>query len=88
MTINSKFLFIIFIFSNMMSATGDTNFGKLFRLSETEKSSLKDQTVWVLDLIQSKHYLKNEIKHIGGDEIIENFLNHLDYSKLYFCARM
>ena len=87
MTINSKFLFIIFIFSNMMSATGDTNFGKLFRLSETEKSSLKDQTVWVLDLIQSKHYLKNEIKHIGGDEIIENFLNHLDYSKLYFCAK-
>lgn len=54
------------------------------KLSEKEQLALQAQTQWALKLIQSNHYLKNEIQSIDGNQIIENFAKSLDYSKLYF----
>ena len=54
------------------------------QLSEKEAQSLQAQTKWALELIRSNHYLKNEIQSIDGTQIIENFAENLDYSKLYF----
>ena len=54
------------------------------RLSEKEAQALKVQTQWALELIRSNHYLKNEVQTIDGSQIIENFAENLDYSKLYF----
>ena len=54
------------------------------QLSEKEAQSLQAQTKWALELIRSNHYLKNEIQSIDGGQIIENFAENLDYSKLYF----
>lgn len=53
-------------------------------LSEKEQLALQTQTQWALKLIRSNHYLKNEIQSIDGSQIIENFADNLDYSKLYF----
>lgn len=53
-------------------------------LSEKEQLALQKQTQWALKLIRSNHYLKNEIQSIDGSQIIENFADNLDYSKLYF----
>ncbi|MGB0375252.1 MAG: carboxy terminal-processing peptidase [Opitutales bacterium] len=54
------------------------------KLSEKEQLELQAQTQWALNLIRSNHYLKNEIQTISGSQIIENFADNLDYSKLYF----
>ena len=54
------------------------------KLSEKEAQALQAQTQWALELIRSNHYLKNEIQSIDGSQIIENFAENLDYSKLYF----
>ena len=54
------------------------------KLSEKEAQALKVQTQWALELIRSNHYLKNEVQTIDGSQIIENFAENLDYSKLYF----
>ena len=54
------------------------------QLSEKEAQALQAQTQWALELIRSNHYLKNEIQSIDGGQIIENFAENLDYSKLYF----
>ncbi|MDA0848203.1 MAG: carboxy terminal-processing peptidase [Verrucomicrobia bacterium] len=54
------------------------------KLSEKEQLALQAQTQWALNLIRSNHYLKNEIQTIRGSQIIENFADNLDYSKLYF----
>lgn len=54
------------------------------KLSEKEQLALQAQTQWALNLIRSNHYLKNEIQTINGSQIIENFADNLDYSKLYF----
>lgn len=54
------------------------------KLSEKEQLALQAQTQWALNLIRSNHYLKNEIQTISGSQIIENFADNLDYSKLYF----
>ena len=54
------------------------------QLSEKEAQVLQAQTQWALELIRSNHYLKNEIQSIDGGQIIENFAENLDYSKLYF----
>lgn len=54
------------------------------KLSEEEQLALQAQTQWALNLIRSNHYLKNEIQTIRGSQIIENFADNLDYSKLYF----
>lgn len=53
-------------------------------LSDKEAKALQEQTQWALELIRSNHYLKNEIQSIDGAQIIENFAENLDYSKLYF----
>ena len=52
--------------------------------NEKEAQALQAQTQWALELIRSNHYLKNEIQSIDGAQIIENFAENLDYSKLYF----
>ena len=54
------------------------------QLREKEAQALQAQTQWALELIRSNHYLKNEIQSIDGGQIIENFAENLDYSKLYF----
>ena len=54
------------------------------KLDEKEAKAVQEQTQWALKLIRSNHYLKNEIQTIDGTQIIENFAENLDYSKLYF----
>lgn len=81
MKLPQKSLFITLCF---FSAFAINLLNAEIKLSEKEQVALKAQTQWVLKLIQSNHYLKNEIQSIDGTQIIENFANSLDYSKLYF----
>ena len=57
---------------------------KVDALSDEETQALKAQTQWVLNLIQSRHYLHNEMQSIDSHAVLENFAESLDYSKLYF----
>ena len=57
---------------------------KVDALSDEEAQALKAQTQWVLNLIQSRHYLHNEMQSINSHAVLENFAESLDYSKLYF----
>ena len=61
-----------------------SNLNAEIKLSEKEAQALQAQTQWALELIRSNHYLKNEIQSIDGGQIIKNFAENLDYSKLYF----
>lgn len=81
MKLPQKSLFITLCF---FSAFAINLLNAEIKLSEKEQVALKAQTQWVLKLIQSNHYLKNDIQSIDGTQIIENFANSLDYSKLYF----
>lgn len=53
-------------------------------LSDAEIQALKAQTQWVLNLIQSRHYLHSEMQSIDSQAVLENFAESLDYTKLYF----
>lgn len=55
-------------------------------LKDADIQALKEQTQWAINLIQSRHYLKNEMRSIDTDAVLENFAESLDYSKLYFTA--
>lgn len=68
--------FLLLFTANLLNAA--------IKLSEKEQLALQVQTQWALKLIRSNHYLKNEIQSIDGSQIIENFADNLDYSKLYF----
>ena len=68
--------FLLLLTASLLSAE--------IKLSEKEQLALQAQTQWALELIRSNHYLKNDIQSIDGSQIIENFADNLDYSKLYF----
>lgn len=72
------FLFLLFL-TNLNGSKPDN-----FSLSEGERSAIEAQTKWALNLLQTRHYLKNKISNIDGFAVIENFTSSLDYSKLYF----
>jgi carboxyl-terminal processing protease len=50
---------------------------------ETTKE-LAEQTRWVVNTIQSKHYLRNTIDEIDGKEMVEAYVDSFDHSRMYF----
>ncbi len=75
-------LILIAILSLLIPLNGSNSDN--FSLGKIEETALQAQTKWVLNLLQSRHYLKDEISRVDGAAVIENFTNRLDYSKLYF----
>lgn len=64
--------------------------GPAFSLCANESTSLqpsKDmaaQTRWVVNTIQSRHYLRESMQQLDGQEIIEAYIKSFDYSKMHF----
>lgn len=42
------------------------------------------QTRWVVNTINSRHYLRNSIQHLDGKEIVRAYIESFDYSRMYF----
>lgn len=42
------------------------------------------QTRWVVNTIHSRHYLRESIQKLDGNEIIEAYIKSFDYSKMHF----
>ena len=58
--------------------------------SVTETSALdpelmQAQTKWAINLMRSKHYIKDEINQLEGNAIISAYLEVFDSSKLSYC---
>ena len=44
---------------------------------------LSAQTRWAVDTINSRHYLRESIQSLDGNEIIESFVETFDYNHMY-----
>ena len=42
------------------------------------------QTRWVVNTIHSRHYLRESMQQLDGEEIIEAYIESFDYSKMHF----
>jgi carboxyl-terminal processing protease len=66
------------------------SFGLHLRASEAtetialEPELMKAQTKWAINLMRSKHYIKDEINELEGNAIINSYIEVFDSSKLYF----
>ena len=49
-----------------------------------EPELMKAQTKWAINLMRSKHYIKDEINELEGNAIISSYIEVFDSSKLYF----
>lgn len=52
--------------------------------SALDPELMQAQTKWAINLMRSKHYIKDEINQLEGNAIISAYLEVFDSSKLYF----
>jgi len=52
------------------------------RLEPTKE--MASQTRWVVNTINSRHYLRDSIKQLDGEEMLEAYIKSFDYSRMYF----
>lgn len=45
---------------------------------------MRDQTRWVVNTINNRHYLRESIDALDGREIVEAYIESFDYSRMYF----
>ena len=50
----------------------------------TQTPEMAAQTRWVMNTINSRHYLSDTIVDLDGTEIIEAYVESFDYSRMYF----
>lgn len=65
------------------------SFLPLFALAPTEarlapSSEMGDQTRWVVNTINNRHYLRDTIGKLDGKEIIEAYIKSFDYGQMHF----
>jgi len=54
------------------------------RLERAERERLKKETIHAIDLIQSYHYTQTSFAEIDAKELIEAYMEDLDFSRLFF----
>ncbi|PXA05490.1 tail-specific protease [Coraliomargarita sinensis] len=45
---------------------------------------MASQTRWVVNTINSRHYLRDSIDKLNGEEMVEAYIESFDYSRMYF----
>ena len=72
------YIILILSFDLQLKAEGVTE------TSALDPELMQAQTKWAINLMRSKHYIKNEINQLEGNAIISAYLEVFDSSKLYF----
>lgn len=49
-----------------------------------QTKEMADQTRWVMNTINSRHYLHGKMEKLNGTEIVEAFTESFDYGRMYF----
>ena len=49
-----------------------------------QTKEMADQTRWVMNTINSRHYLHGKMEKLNGTEIVEAFTESFDYARMYF----
>ena len=49
-----------------------------------QTKEMADQTRWVVNTINSRHYLRGNMETLNGTEIVEAFTESFDYGRMYF----
>jgi len=49
-----------------------------------QTKEMADQTRWVMNTINARHYLHGKMEKLNGTEIVEAFTASFDYSRMYF----
>ncbi len=69
----------------LLNLFGLSSFGeKSLETNSGDYDLMKTQTMWALNLIQSRHYIHEDIKTLDGEMIIEKYIESFDYLRLYF----
>jgi carboxyl-terminal processing protease len=45
---------------------------------------MASQTRWVVNTINARHYLRDSIKQLDGEEMVQAYIESFDYSRMYF----
>lgn len=76
-----KYLYFCLILSFLILKSFGEN---SFKTDQVDNGLMKNQTKWAFNLIQSRHYIHQEINELEGAPIIEKYIESFDYLKLYF----
>jgi len=67
----------LFVLSLNAGSNDDKN-----KLAPTKE--MASQTRWVVNTIKARHYLRESIDQLDGEEMVEAYIESFDYSRMYF----